>query len=73
MFSLTEKKYCKKQKINIIIVVVKKAAKYYIENKEVLKENGTNKYRNLLEEEKEVKREYGRSGYRNMTKNEKRS
>ena len=37
------------------------------------KENGTNKYRNLLEEEKEVKREYGRSGYRNVTKNEKRS
>ena len=42
-----------------------RAAKYYIDNKEVLKENANNKYRNLPEEEK-VKREYGRNRYRNM-------
>ena len=36
--SVIDKSYCKKQKIDIIIVEVKKkAAKYYIANKEVLK------------------------------------
>ena len=48
-----------------------KAAKYYIENKEVLKENAKNKYRNLLEEEKEANREYQGNRYRNMAENEK--
>ena len=38
-----------------------KTDKYYIENKNVLKENAKNRYRNLSEEEKEVKREYGRN------------
>ena len=33
-----------------------KTAEYYIANKEVLKENAKNKYRNLSEEEKEGKR-----------------
>ena len=47
------------------------AAEYYIVNREVLKENAKNKYRNLSEEEKEAKREYGRSRYRNMTEDKK--
>ena len=34
------------------MVVVKKAAEYYIENNEVLKENSKNKYKNSSEEEK---------------------
>ena len=34
---------CKEQKTNIIDVVAKKTAKYYIENKDVLKENANNK------------------------------
>ena len=38
-----------------------KVTRYYIKNKEVLKENANNKYRNLFEEEKVVKREYGRN------------
>ena len=48
-----------------------KAAKYYIKNKEILKKNAKNSYRNLSEEEKEVKRLYGRNRYRNMTEDEK--
>ena len=43
-----------------------KAAEYYIINKEVLKENAKNKYRNLSEEKRDAKREYERNRYRNM-------
>ena len=43
-----------------------KAAKYYLENKEVLKEKTRNNYRNFLEEEKQAKRQYRRNRYRNM-------
>ena len=42
------------------------SAKYYIENKEILKEKAKTKYRNLSEEEKEGKRSYGRKRYENM-------
>ena len=45
-----------------------KAAKYYIQNKEVLKENAKNKNRNLSEEEKETKKEYGKDRDRNIKK-----
>lgn len=45
----------------------KKAAKYYEDNKEVLRENARNKYRDLPEEEKDITRAYGRDRYRNMT------
>ena len=45
----------------------KKAAKYYEDNKEVLRENARNKYRDLSEEEKDITRAYGRDRYRNMT------
>ena len=34
----------------------KKAAKYYKDNEDVLKEKARNKYKNLAEEEKELKR-----------------
>ena len=37
-----------------------RAAKLYIANKKVLKENSNSKYRNLSEEEKQIKIEYGR-------------
>ena len=43
-----------------------KSAKYYIENKEILKEKAKNKYRYLSEEEKEEKRKYGRNRYKIM-------
>ena len=48
-----------------------KAAEYYIRNKEVLKQNGKSKYRNLSEGDKEAKREYGRKRKRNMTEDKK--
>ena len=51
------------QKISIIIKEVKKAAKYYIGNREVLKEDARNKYRNLSEKEKDMKRKYQRERY----------
>ena len=41
------------QKTNIIIKEAKKADRHYISNKEVLRENAKNKYRNLSEKEKE--------------------
>lgn len=58
----------KSKKIDIITVGDKKAAKYYEDNKEVLRENVRNKYRDLPEEEKYITRAYGRDRYRNMTK-----
>ena len=45
----------KMESINIIIKGVKRDAKYYIANKEVLRENARNKYRNLPEKEKDKK------------------
>ena len=57
----------KSKKIDIITVGDKKAAKYYEDNKEVLRENARNKYRDLPEEEKDITRAYGRDRYRNMT------
>ena len=38
-----------------------KAAKYYEDNKEAIKEKAKNKYKNLTEEEKELKRPYSRN------------
>ena len=49
------KNYCKKQKTDLIIVIEKNPAEYYIEDREVLKEHVKNKQRNLSEEEKEAK------------------
>ena len=46
--------------------VKEKAAEYYIENRDDLKENTKTKYRNLSEKEKQVKWEYGKNRYRNM-------
>ena len=52
---LINKNHCRKRKTDIIIIVVKKIAKYYIENKEVLREYAKNRYRDLSEEEKKLK------------------
>ena len=38
-----------------------KAAEYYLENKEALGENVTNKYKNLSKEEEETKTGYSRN------------
>ena len=44
-----------------------KAAKYYEDNKEVLKKKSRNQYRDLSEEESKEKRKYGRKRYLNIT------
>ena len=41
------------------------AAKYYLENRGVLKENANNKYKKKKKKTK-IKREYGKNRYRNM-------
>ena len=69
---LKDNDYCRKQKAGIIMVVVK-AAEYYIANKKILKENAKNSYRNLPEIKKEAKREYGRNRYSNITEDKKTS
>ena len=47
-------------------------AKYYYENdKEISREQASDKYRNLSEEEKNKKREYGTSRYHNMSEEKK--
>ena len=46
-----------------------KAAKYYKDNKDVLKEKARNKYKNLIEEEKELKRQYSRIRYNKLKEN----
>ena len=44
-----------------------KAAKYYRDNKDVIKEKEKNKYKNLSEEEKKAKRQYSKNRYNKMT------
>ena len=49
--------------------VILNGAKYYYENdKERLREQARDKYRNLSEEEKIKKKDYGRNRYHNMSK-----
>ena len=45
---------------------MEKAAKYYLDNKDVLKEKAKNVYRNLSEEEKEVERLYSKDRYNKL-------
>ena len=52
-------------------VILNRAKYYYENNKERLRENARDKYRNLSEEENNKKREYGRSKYHNMSKEKK--
>ena len=43
-----------------------KVAKYYRDNKDVIRDKEINKYKNLLEEEKEAKRQYSKNSYDKM-------
>ena len=50
-------------------VILNRARDYYENDKERLREQGKNKYRNLSEEEKnKKKREYSKNRYHNMKK-----
>ena len=58
--------YNKKQKTNIITVVVKKKLLNIILKTGKLKKNANNKYKSLSEEEKEARREYQRNRCKSM-------
>ena len=48
-----------------------RAKDYYENDKERLREQARDKYRNLSEEEKNEKREYGKKRYRNVSEEKK--
>ena len=52
-------------------MILNRAADYYENDKERLREQERDKYRNLSEEEKNKKREYGTNKYRNMSEEKK--
>ena len=52
-------------------VILNRARYYYENNKERLRGQGRNKYRNLSEEEKNKKREYTKNRYNNMSEEKK--
>ena len=52
-------------------VILNRAKVYYENDKEKLREQATDKYRNLSEEDKNKKREYGKNRYHNMPEEKK--
>ena len=52
-------------------MILNRAKDYYENDKERLRKQARDKYRNLSEEEKNKKGEYGRKIYRNISKEEK--
>ena len=52
-------------------VILNRAKDYYEDDKERLREQARDKYRNLSEEEKNKKREYGKNRYHNMSEEKK--
>ena len=53
-------------------MILNRAKDYYYENdKERLREQARDEYRNLSEEEKNKKREYGKNRYHNMSEEKK--
>ena len=54
-------------------VILNRAKDYYENDKERLRYQARDKYRNLTEEEKTKKREYGRNKYRNMSEEKKQT
>ena len=54
------------------VVILNRAKDYYENDKERLREQAKNKYRNLCEEKKNKKREYSKNRYHNMSEEKKR-
>ena len=52
-------------------VILNRAKDYYENDKERLREQARDKYRNLSEEEKNKRREYGKNRYCNMSEEKK--
>ena len=48
-------------------MILNRAEDYYENDKEILREQARDKYRNLSEEGKNKKREYGKNTYHNMS------
>ena len=53
-------------------MILNTAKDYYENDKERLREQARDKYRNLSEEEKNKKREYGKNRYLNMSEEKKK-
>ena len=53
-------------------MILNRAKDYYENNKERLRVQARDKYRNLSEEEKNKKREYGKNRYLNMSEEKKK-
>ena len=54
-------------------MILNRAKNYYKNDKERLREQARDKYRNLSEEEKNGKRNYGRNRYHNMSEEKKQT
>ena len=54
-------------------VILNRAKDYYENDKERLREQARDKYRNLFEEEKNKEREYGKNRYLNMFEEKKKN
>ena len=52
-------------------MILNRAKNYYENDKERLREQARDKYRNLSEEDKKKKREYGKNRYHNMSEEKK--
>ena len=52
-------------------MILNRAKHYYKNDKESLRDQARDKYRNLSEEEKNKKREYGKTRYHNMSEEKK--
>ena len=65
--------YCKKQKTYYNGVDKENTPECYFANKEIVKENAKNKYRNLSEDEKEAKRKHERNRFRNVKERKKQA
>ena len=53
-------------------MILNRAKDYYENDKETLRQQARDKYRNLSEEEKNKKREYGKTRYLNMSEEKKK-
>ena len=54
-------------------MILNKANDYYENDKESLREQPRNKYRNISKENQNKKREYGKNRYHNMSKTQTKS
>ena len=64
---LIDKKFCKKQNR----YSKEKAAEYYLQNKEAIKEKSRERYKNLSQEEKDKSKEYQRRKYQELVQYKK--